>query len=232
MTQYQTKETASQGDSSPLAKPVTAPSPHGRPRTDAHPPLRPSLPPPSLPSSHSAQLPLVFSQLACKPKHMLTPPCQAPVGRSYPPSRPPLIRLAIRVRPQQSKRHRRRKGRGNPGDSFTLLPSVLARGKAWRGSINDFFVWSVAECPLFQPPGNSLRPAAVVSTCLLRALTPCDSSLSPPFFRPASRLMITEGCLWHVVSVRQRSSAHLPTDSRLLLPAGDPGRKPSSSSLS
>lgn len=44
VTQYQTKETASLGDSSPLAEPVTAPSPHGRPRTDAHPPLSPSLP--------------------------------------------------------------------------------------------------------------------------------------------------------------------------------------------
>lgn len=41
VTQYQTKETASPGDSSPLAEPVTAPSPHGRPRTDAHPPLVP-----------------------------------------------------------------------------------------------------------------------------------------------------------------------------------------------
>lgn len=182
VTQYQTKETASPGDSSPLAEPVTAPSPHGRPRTDAHPT------PPSLsPSSLTPFLPL-RSVAAC-----FLPTCmQAKTHANSPvpsPSRqklraPPLLRLTIRVRPRQSK-HCRRKGRGNPGDSLTLLPSVLARGKPWLGSINDFFVWSVAECPLFQPPGNSLRPAAVVSTCLFRALTPCDSSVSSPFFPPS-----------------------------------------------
>lgn len=43
VTQYQTKEMASQGDSSPLVEPVTAPSLHGRPLTDAHPAFPPSL---------------------------------------------------------------------------------------------------------------------------------------------------------------------------------------------
>lgn len=52
VTQYQTKEMASLGDSSPLAEPVTAPSPHGCPLTDARP-----LPPPL------STLPLVFSNL-------------------------------------------------------------------------------------------------------------------------------------------------------------------------
>lgn len=177
MTQYQTKETASPGDSSPLAEPVTAPSPHGRPRTDALPPLPPCLPPSSL----TPFLPL-RSVAAC-----FLPTCTRAKTHAYSPvpspsrqklrAPPPHPRLTIRVRPRRSERHRRREGRGNTGDSFALLPSVLARGEPSRGSINDFFVWSVAECPLFQPPGNSLRPAAVVSTCLLRALTPCDSSL-------------------------------------------------------
>lgn len=46
VTQYQTKETASPGDSSPLAEPMTAPSPHGRPRlTHTHPSVPPSLTP-------------------------------------------------------------------------------------------------------------------------------------------------------------------------------------------
>lgn len=40
-TQYQTKEMASPGDSSSLAEPVTAPSTHGRPLTDARPPTAP-----------------------------------------------------------------------------------------------------------------------------------------------------------------------------------------------
>lgn len=54
---------------------------------------------------------------------------------------------------------------------------------SWRrpscGSINDFFVWFVAECPLFQPPGNSLRPAALVSSHLSSLFRPlrCDSCL-------------------------------------------------------
>lgn len=56
VTQYQTKEMASLGDNSPLAEPVTAPSPHGRPLTDARP-----LPP--LPSPLLSSLPLVFSNL-------------------------------------------------------------------------------------------------------------------------------------------------------------------------
>lgn len=75
VTQYQTKETASPGDSSPLAETVTAPSPHGRPLTDAHPPAH--SPPPSTILTAAC-----FLQLACRPKHTLTPTCQAQSRRA------------------------------------------------------------------------------------------------------------------------------------------------------
>lgn len=145
VTQYQTKETASLEDSSPLAESVTAPSPHGRPLTDAHP-----LPPPPPLSS----LPLVFSNLHAGQNTRLLLHAK--------PSQKKLRDPGAQGRnPEQRVNGREGTGRESGRSKCSCLCSSWRRPSC--GSINDFFVWFVAECPLFQPPGNSLRPAAVVS---------------------------------------------------------------------
>lgn len=133
------------GDSSPLAEPVTAPSPDIRT--------------PPLSTLFSAAC---FLQLACRPKHMLSRPCQAPSREARTDG--------------QSDGGRQS---GEPGSRCCLFSSW---GRASCGSINDFFVWFVAECPLLQPPGNSLRPAALVS--------PRSSSSEQLFFRCPSSFRV------------------------------------------
>lgn len=100
VTQYQTKETASLGDSSPLVEPVTAPSPHGRPLTDAHPPL----PPCALLTA------ACFLQLACRPKHTLTPSCRAQSREAKNPG-------CLRQKPRPSELTTQRKRKRESGRS-------------------------------------------------------------------------------------------------------------------
>lgn len=120
--------------------PWQPPLPAWRPLTDARPAL------PSLPLSF---LPLVFSQLACRPKHTLGPPT-------------PSMPRDAQKRSTQKHTADREERRAESGLTGGCCLCFSGR-RSSCGSINDFFVWFVAECPLLQPSGNSLRPAAVVS---------------------------------------------------------------------
>ena len=77
-----------------------------------------------------------------------------------------------RARPREREREREIERERESGHSeWSFLCSSWRRPSC--GSINDFFVWCVAEWPLVQPPGISLRLAAVVSSSLFSSSLFC-----------------------------------------------------------